>query len=447
MHVPHAARLVIPCCAALFAVCSHNASAATLCVKHGGSGGCYATITGAVSHASPGDVIKVSRGIYKEDVVIGIPLSLIGAGADDTVIDATGLPNGVFIDGYDHPGLTHVTLTGFTVKNAQYEGVLAVSAADVTIREDVIEENDKSPAVFTGAPTGCAGQPVFEGDETGDCGGGLHLIGVWNSIVADNLITENDDGILISDETGESHDNLIQHNTVNKNPGECGIVLASHPPVGSAPPNFATHYGVDHNTISENSVSENGVDVGGAGAGMFSDGAGPGRVSENVIIHNKLTGNGLGGIDIHSHVGPAFGLAADNMSGNMMIGNYISGNLADLDDTATPGTVGININSGKGGTPIWGTVISANVITDEDVDIAVNTPGTVNIHLNDLLGGKVGVANICAFDSAPCTGQINASENYWGCAAGPGASGCSSTSGASLSATPWLTKPATGDND
>ena len=125
---------------------------------------------------------------------------------------------------------------GFTIKDAQFEGVLVVSANDVTIRDNTIEDNDQSSAVFD--PTanhGCAGQPAFETDETGDCGGGLHLIGVWNSTVTGNKITRNDDGILISDETAESRHVLVYHNSVTDNPGECGIVLAFAFPRGIQP--------------------------------------------------------------------------------------------------------------------------------------------------------------------------------------------------------------------
>ena len=154
---------------------------------------------------------------------------------------------------------------------------------------------------------------------------------------------------------------------------------------------------------------------------MFSDGAGRGRVSDNVIISNKLTNNGLGGVALHTHVGPAFGLPADDMHGNMIIGNFIAGNLADQFDTATPGPVGININSGGGGSPVRGTVISRNIIRDEDIDIAVNTPAEVDIHLNDLRGGNIGVGDVCGLDGSKiCTGSIDATENYWGCPAGPG---------------------------
>ena len=426
---------------------SFPAVAATLCVNPAGSGGCYASIQSAVNHAAAYDVIKVGPGTYKEGVVIGIPLSLFGAGADESTIDATNQPNGVLVDGFNHPGLHKVVVAGFTVENAQFEGILAVSATDVTIRNNSVINNDQSPGlIFTGLPTGCPGQPAYETDETGDCGGAVHLIGVSNSTVSGNLITGNADGLLISDETAISKGNLVTQNNVINNPLECGIVLASHPPVGSSGPFFAPHYGVVGNTVTNNVSTGNGVQIGGSGVGLFSDGAGPGRVSENLISHNKLVGNGLGGVALHTHVGPAFGAPADNMENNTITGNYIASNLADLFDTATPGRVGININSGGGGSPVTGTVITFNIISDEDVDIAINTPAKVEIHTNNLLGGKIGVANVCAFDGATtCGGVIDAKRNYWGCPEGPGAGGTCSSIPAEYSAdiffAPWIPQP------
>lgn len=439
-------RFLFPAiCLLLIAFAPHDASAKTLCVNHNGSSGCYKTISSAVAAASAWDVINVWPGTYKEDVVIGMPLSLIGSGAESTIIDATGLANGIFVDGFDNPGLSSVIIAGFTVKNAQWEGVLVVSASDVTIRDNKIISNTQAPAVFTGNPGACSGQPSFETDETGDCGGGLHLMGVWDSIVSGNTITLNDDGILVSDETAASHDILVSHNSVVNNPGECGIVLASHPPVGAI---GSAHHGDYHITVSDNDVENNGVQVGGAGVGIFSDGIGPGRSSQHVVIHNRLIGNGIGGVALHSHVGPNFGAPADNMDGSQIIGNYIAKNLADCCDTATGGTVGININSGGGGTPVRGTIITGNTITEEDIDVAVNTPALVTVHQNNLLGGKVGVANVCSIDPpAPCTGGAVATDNFWGCAKGPGAKGCSTTSGQNIVSTPWLSQPPIGDDD
>jgi hypothetical protein len=418
--------------------------ASAICVNQAGSHGCYTTIQMAVNAAPNYAVISVAAGTYKEDVTLWKPVQLVGAGAKWTVIEAAKMPNGIVVDGLHHPWLNNVTISGFTVKDALYEGVLVINAADVTIRENTIVGNDTYGPVFGSGPA-CKGQPAYETDESGDCGGGLHLMGVVHSVVADNYLTANADGILISDETRESFGNLITHNVVTKNPAECGIVLASHPPMGAMPPKFARHYGVNGNTVSENVSTKNGVKVGGAGVGLFSDGEGPGSVSGNVIIRNEATGNGMPGISLHSHAGPAFHAPADNMSGNMIIGNYIAGNGADGNDTKTPGTAGININSGGGGSPVYGTVISENIIRDEDVAIAVNTPAEVDAHLNDLLGGKVGVANICGVDGASCMGTVDATENYWGCAAGPGQGGCSWASGPHISWTPWLSDSITTD--
>jgi parallel beta-helix repeat protein len=437
---------LIVCCAVMFVAICQTAVAGTLCVNPAGSHNCFTSIQTAVNHASANDIIKVEAGTYNEEVDIGIPLAIIGAGAKVATIDATGLAHGIFVDGYDHPGLKQVTITGLTVENALFEGILIVSASDITIQDNSVINNDTTPGLmFTGGATGCPGQPgngVYEDDETGDCGGAIHLVGTANSTISGNLITGNADGVLISDETAESHDNLLIHNTITNNPLECGIVLASHPPSGKTSPPYAPHFGVDHNTVAENISNNNGVKVGGSGAGMFSDGMGRGRVSDNVIIGNTLIHNGLGGVALHTHVGPAFGLPADDMSGNKIILNTIAANLADQADTATPGRVGININSGDGGSPVRGTVISQNVISDEDIDIAVNTPAEVDMHLNSLLGSGIGVGDVCALDgSTVCTGTIDATENYWGCPAGPGEHGCTNISAPRILWIPWLQKP------
>jgi parallel beta-helix repeat protein len=423
----------------------NQAAAKTLCVNPKGAG-CHSTIQSAVNAAAKNDVIKVAPGIYPEEVTISKPVSLLGTSAAQSIIQASNFAHGIFVDGYDHPGLTNVTISGFTVRGALYEGILVVSASNVKIQNNNVADNDSTSGLsFTGALTGCPNQPgsgIYETDETGDCGGAIHLVGTANSIVSGNTMTGNADGVLLSDETAESQGNLITHNVILNNPLECGIVLASHPPAGQTmtvplPP----HNGVNNNVVSENISANNGVLVGGAGAGMFSDGAGPGTVSGNVIKGNQLTGNGIPGVALHSHVGPAFGAPADTFSGNMITGNFISGNGADTDDTATPGPTGININSGGGGSPVTGTIISGNVIEDEDVAIAVNDPAEVDANFNDLLNGQIGVANVCALDGAACTGTINATQNYWGCAAGPGNTGCATVSGASILFTPWLTVP------
>lgn len=82
-------------------------------------------------------------GTYHGDVVIDKPLLLIGANPRHTIIDAAGLSNGIYLDGYDNGGLSNVVVAGFTVENANYEGILIASASSVTIRGNHVVNNDR----------------------------------------------------------------------------------------------------------------------------------------------------------------------------------------------------------------------------------------------------------------------------------------------------------------
>ena len=412
-------------CLGLVAAFAMPAGATTWCVNQGGTNGCFAKIGSAVAAAAANDTINVAPGTYKEDVIIGKALSLVASSLRQTAIDATGLSNGVYIDGLDNSGLSNVVVTGFTVENAKYEGILVTNASGVTIWGNIVAQNDKSlePSI-----PACPGQPSFETGEDFDCGEGIHLSGADHSTVADNLVENNGGGILLSDDTGQVHDNLVTRNVARNNPFDCGIVMASHAP---APGSSASHLGVVHNTIADNQSIRNGFQVPGAGAGvgLFSDGSGPGLVSGNVVIHNELINNGLPGVAFHSHA------PGDTFADNVIVANHISGNHADLFDTATPGPTGINVNSGFGGSLITGTVISENVIEHEAYDLFVNTPAQVDAHLNIFLGrDEAGVDNYG-------TGTVNATENWWGCFGGPGAEECASVEGSGVLFTPWLRKP------
>ena len=107
---------ILFCCALLFAAFSPAAQAKTLCVNPGGTGGCYAKIQLAVNAAAANDIINVAAGTYTEGVVIGKALSLTGAGAGQSIINASNQPNGILADGLNNPGLHDVTIAGFTRK-------------------------------------------------------------------------------------------------------------------------------------------------------------------------------------------------------------------------------------------------------------------------------------------------------------------------------------------
>lgn len=410
----------ISICAALLSGFSLLAEGSTLCVNSQGRNGCYSTITAAVAAAAPESVIKVAPGVYKEDVTIGKSLSLIGAGRDSTIINADRLPNGIFIDGINNPGLSHVVVAGFTIENANYEGILAANASSVTILKNLVRGNDKSLDPSTDS---CPGISDFETAEGFDCGEGVHLMGIHHSNITDNIVVKNAGGILLSDDTGAAHDNVISGNVVGENPFDCGITLASHPPAtltGSSTP-----LGVFHNTISGNESFRNGLGADGAGAGVGIFDSVPGAMNYgNVVVKNYLHDNGMPGVAIHSHT------PNQKLDDNVIVANRIAGNGVDTGDAATPGRTGINL---FGVSPLSGTVVLENVIEREDVDIFVKNPADIDIHLNQLLGKGAGINN-----SGP--GRVDATENWWGCHTGPETEGCTSVSGDVLF-DPFLKEP------
>ena len=164
-------------------------AATTVFVAPTGSGGgsCaspdFNTISAAVTGAASGDTINVCPGTYTEMVhVTGEQLTINGsAGATPAVINASGLSNGVVVEGAAAAG---TVITGFTVQNAQNEGILVEGTTNVTVSNNVVNGNDLACIPQTSA---------------NDCGEGIHLEAVTNSSVSRNTSENNTGGILLDD--------------------------------------------------------------------------------------------------------------------------------------------------------------------------------------------------------------------------------------------------------
>ncbi|MGH9613445.1 MAG: right-handed parallel beta-helix repeat-containing protein, partial [Bryobacteraceae bacterium] len=204
--------------AAFFGVLSlgfaQSAMANTLCVNPGGTSGCYTTIGAAMTAAAAGDTINVGPGQYTEDVVVSKPLTLAGSGTNATIINAKGLANGIYVNGLDNGGLSGVTVAGFTVMNANFEGILLTDTSYSLIANNRVVNNNQS---LNFAAASCPGLPIFETSEGMDCGEGIHLVGVHHTTVANNVSELNSGGMLISDETGMTYANNITGNSIQDN--------------------------------------------------------------------------------------------------------------------------------------------------------------------------------------------------------------------------------------
>jgi hypothetical protein len=302
------------------------------------------TIGHAVSVASVGSVVQVAAGTYSEEVSIANRVTLL---AHNATIDASGHDNGIVVSGAAAAG---TMIQGFTVENANAEGILAVSTSNLSIIDNELVHNDRTPHATS--PPQCADQ----GDVPGDCGEALHLMGTSSSRVIGNNVHDNVGGILITDETGPSHDNLISHNVTRDNVEDCGITLPSHNGLATSDPSKA---GVYDNTIVGNLSQGNG----GAGVGMFAPF--PGTASyDNRVIGNTLLDNGEAGAAIHAHA------PGQNVSGNSIVGNTISGNGVDPDADSVQ-TVGIAfLNADPAATPH--VIVVGNRLSNSYFGIFVN---------------------------------------------------------------------------
>ncbi|MDI3297536.1 MAG: S-layer homology domain-containing protein [Bacillota bacterium] len=357
----------------------------------------FATIAHALSVAPAGGTILVEPGTYSLSAPLTVSQAVHlesdasnGGSASNTIIDATGQPNGIVISGSAAAG---TVIDGLTVQKADKAGIVVESTSNVTIENSVIQENDQSfaasnpspPACGPNGPSGCfSATNSVPCSLQNDCEA-LHLIGVTNSTVKNNTVQNNlDGGIYLTDETGPTTGNTVSGNRVLNNQVDCGITLASH-----------TGQGVNDNTVIGNTSIGNGA----AGIVLATP---AGTVTGNTVENNTVEGNGMGGIVLHTHAPSA------NVSGNVIQNNTISGNQADPDSGATA-PEGISIAAaGPAAAPIANTTITGNTISNEFFGVVLNgvtgttvpTTGSGANSISVTSGGQA-VANFRFSDVSP----------------------------------------------
>ncbi len=346
----------------------------------------YSTIQAGLNAAPAWSTVVVCPGSYHEQVVIRKPVSLVGRHAS---INERGVTPSLVVH-VPHVGKltifagvvilsSHASIQGFRVSHALGEGILAAGIRgdirDVTVRHNKVVHNDLGGGVPP-ASTYFECQP--QGEIPGDCGEGVHFIAVADGTVAGNFIAHNSGGVLLTDETGPTHDNVIENNLITHNPFDCGVTAPGHNPAalnakGQPQPAVA---GVYDNAIVHNVITDNGLK--GEGAGVLFANAGPGTASyHNLVAGNFIAGNELSGVTMHAHT--LMPGQFELLSGNKIIGNRIGTNNTGgdpLDSPVSPKdpkTTGVLVFSG--GTPVT-VVIARNHIFRNHFGIWLSKPVT-----------------------------------------------------------------------
>jgi Right handed beta helix region len=355
----------------------------------------YSTVQSAVNAAPARATVVVCKGTYTEDVVIDHPLVL--KGKRGAKIHGSAHANGKCDQlGPTGPGSapclaaitiksSNVTVEGLAVTGAIGEGILATgSLSHHSIQHVVIEGNRVTGNNIGGIPP-TSSSPYPECVEfqqiPGDCGEGIHLMGVAFSRVTRNYVSGNQGGVLITDEFGPTHANRVDHNTVTKNAYDCGVTAPGHNPnaldsSGRLQPKVA---GVYDNIISHNTITDNGLKGEGAGV-LFANASSGSAAYDNLVEYNTISGNELSGVTLHAHtLKPG---QAEALGGNQIVHNTIGKNNTGgdgLDGTAKDAsTTGILVFSGT--VPVK-VKIAQNTISDDAYGIWLGVAGHVTASL------------------------------------------------------------------
>ncbi len=300
----------------------------------------YTTIQAAVNVAGLGDTVYVYDGIYRETPVISTAIKLVGQSKDGTIIDAQNTQNVITVNS------DSAKISGFTITNGNL-GIRLMSVDNCEISSNVISNNGDGIAI-----SDSVGSVIRDNIISSNRYDGIDLSVSGSSLIANNVVSSNGDyGIRISSSVG----NVIMDNHVSSN--EYGIYLDSS----------------NSNDIIGNTAWSNDYSGSLPGAGIWLRSS-----SNNVIEENNASSNYRDGIRLQES-------ASNVITGNTLSSNshgivleYSSSNIISDNRVSLNGNDGIVFDSSSSNT------ISGNSISSNDDGIRLSYSGNNTIFGNSV---------------------------------------------------------------
>jgi len=404
------------------------------------------SIQAAIDAATSGDTINVAAGTYDEQVVIDKSLTLQGAGANVTTIQAPGtltqtswMHRGttfqtlIEVNGADAHGIS-VDISGFTIDglnkysaNPRYTGIVYHNA-DGTVSNNTITKFGSAPVagedgwgvwVVEGCDVIISGNTI---DEWGK--GGIVVDGNDTDLADSNVNAAITDNTI----TGAGNIATSAQNGIQISRGATGTVTENAiSNIGFTPTTYSAAgilvYKTDNVTVADNTLTstETGVYV--------QDQNTSGGTSGNVVSGNTITESKYGVYVLRSSKTQVLGNIID---GSTYFGVRVGSGSATttIENNTIENSVYDGIHVESSNAAITGVVITGNDILSNNTDneatsagifVGQDASGTVPMdasqvqaYLNNIVGNKqYGILNEAA------TGTLDATNNWWGNASGP----------------------------
>jgi hypothetical protein len=244
----------------------------------------YATIQQALDAAQSGASVGVRAGFYLGRIDLKEGVSLLGSGAESTVLDGGGPETSGVVWGADG-----AVIDGFTIQNGE-RGVFAWSTSP-TIRNCVITRTEQG--IGTAAQAQIVGNVIVGNTDYGIFASSSHQsTGLSTAmLIANNVIVGNDDGLVLFQTGG-----VVVNNTIDGNSSGIGAtapllqplpldirnnVITNNAGTGMSQSDYGG--GVIQTTAEYNDVWNNGTDYSSMDPGV-------GSISDDPLFVNRLGG-------------------------------------------------------------------------------------------------------------------------------------------------------------
>ena len=318
----------------------------------------YSTIQSALDDADSGNEIHVDRGTYYENVKVNKSVTLVGAGADVTIVNASNPNDHVFnvtvnsvnITGFKVTGATSDQNAGFYLYNTRYNNIIGNNASNnwagfylYSSSNNNITGNNASNnmnGIYLGYSSN---NNNLTDNNASNNFQGIYLYSSSNNNIKGNNVLNNSYGIIISDSS--SNNNITGNNFLSNNTYGIYLVYSNN---NNLKDNKASNntYGIlllssSNNNITGNNASNNFQ----VGICLHSSS------NNNTLIGNNANLNNYYGINLESFSNNNT-LSGNNVSNNSagILLNYYSNNNTIRDNNASNNSIGIYLGASSNNT-------------------------------------------------------------------------------------------------